>query len=148
MGDQIRVCCVCAQGYSLSSKCSNTTTSSSLLKRCNHHSSRVLEALMDDSTALPETMSASLDQPEMALHLKRSGSMEGGMTSSESLLHVADDVKAWHVQLVRVVSKLILSPSLLFRLSKPTKLTLLCRTWPLVAHSWQVSVARRRGQEP
>ena len=87
------------QGYSVSSECTTAATSSSLLKRCNHHSNRVLEALME-GIAAPDDTHTSPSQSHSHLQLKRAADTESSVTSSDSLLYVAESLSSWQLHQV------------------------------------------------
>lgn len=84
------------EGYSTTPECHTSKTPLSLVQRCNHHSNRVLEALMEGSTAAlppPETTPTS----SMPLHLQLRAASQASAAEC-SILPVAQQLTSWQLQ--------------------------------------------------
>lgn len=88
------------EGYSSAPEYLGCNTPSSLIQRCNNHSQRVLEALMEGSSS--ET-TASVTTPSLSAppHLKLSASCFSQASGMEvSSLPLAHSLTAWQLQQV------------------------------------------------
>lgn len=89
---------------------SEGSTSSSLVQRCNHHSNRVLEALLEGSIA-SSSLSIATPNPSSQPHLHLTGAHQpqfSSMPCSPPLLSLANSLASWQLQQVNEVIRMLL----------------------------------------
>ena len=97
----VSVDCVCVlQGYSITQEFQGSKTPFPLIQRCNHHSNRVLQALMKGTPPTIPPMATAASSKDPHLQLLPSQYTQCNTVHSDSLLPLVHDLASWQLQQV------------------------------------------------